>query len=211
MPRKRRPSPPDRPADGRVARRVETREKIRAAAWALFTKHGYEATTTSAIAKRAGVAAGTVFIHASDKADLLCLVMVDRLADVVEERYRTLPDGPLLERLLYVFEGLFRSYAEHPKVAAAFVATYPGARGPNAREMSNVTVSFTTRLGLLVAEAQFRKEVAADIDPLAAGQNLFALYFMALLVWLSEHATLEQALDPLLRNALALQIRGLRP
>src|SRR4051794_14435605 len=60
-------------ADGRRARTVETRERIRVAAWDLFTTAGYDATTTSAIAKRAGVAAGTVFLHASDKADLLFL------------------------------------------------------------------------------------------------------------------------------------------
>jgi hypothetical protein len=29
--------------------------------------------------------------------------------------------------------------------------------------------------------------------------------------WLNGHVTLEAALDPLLRNALALQVRGLRP
>ena len=63
--------------------RAVTREQIRLAAWELFTTHGFEKTTTQAIARRAGVAAGTVFLHASDKADLLFLVMHDRLADVV--------------------------------------------------------------------------------------------------------------------------------
>jgi AcrR family transcriptional regulator len=200
-----------RETDGRRARSIETRERIRVAAWELFTTVGYDATTTHAIAKRAGVAAGTVFVHASDKADLLHLVMHERLASVVEDRLATAPDGPLLDRLLHVFGGLFRMYGEHPGVAAAFVRSLPGAAGPNAQRVTMLTLSFLHRVGLLVAEAQARGEVAKDLDPLGCAQNLFGLYFMSLLTWLSGHATLEIALVPLLRDSIALQIRGFRP
>lgn len=197
--------------DGRRARTVETRERIRAAAWELFSTVGYDATTTHAIAKRAGIAAGTVFVHASDKADLLFLVMHDRLAGVADDRLSTVPDGPLLDRLIYVFGGLFRMYGEHPGVAAAFIRNFPGATGPNAQRMTTMTIGFLYRIGLLVAEAQARGEVAKDVEPMACAQNLFGLYYMALMTWLSGHATLEIALVPVLRDALALQIRGLRP
>lgn len=197
--------------DGRAARRAETRERIRAAAWELFTTAGYEATTTQAIAKRAGVAAGTVFVHASDKADLLFLVMHDRLADVLDERFATLPrEGSTLDRLMHVFTGLFRMYGEHPAVAFEFVRRFPGARGPNAQRGATVTYGFLHRIALVIGEGQARGELARDIEPIAAAQNIFALYFMALLTWLSGHATLESALTPLLRDSLALQIRGLR-
>jgi AcrR family transcriptional regulator len=195
----------------RSDRRAETREQIRAAAWALFTTQGFEATTTQSIARRAGIAAGTVFLHASDKADLLFLVMHDRLADVVSERFDRLPDGPLLDRLMFVFRGLFEMYGEHPDVAAAFVRSFPGAKGPNAQRVTTLTFGFLHRLSLLVAEAQRGREVAADLNPLLCAQNIFGLYFTALLTWIGEHATLEAALDPVLRSSLALQIRGFRP
>lgn len=193
-------------------RRAETRAQIRAAAWELFTTKGFDATTTQAIAKRAGVAAGTVFVHASDKADLLFLVMHERLAEVVDARFRSMPArGPLLERLLHVFEGIFRMYAEHPDVAMAFVRHSPGARGPNARAMWTMTYGFVHRLGLLVAEAQARGEVAGDLDATACARNVFSLYFAALMAWLNGDVSLEAALDPVLRSSLALQLRGFRP
>jgi len=201
---------PARP-DGRRVRTVETRERIRAAAWELFTTVGYEATTTSAIAKRAGVGAGTIFLHASDKADLLFLVMYDRLASEVDQRISTVPDGPLLDRLLHVFGGLFRMYGEHPSVAAAFVRSFPGASGPNAQRVATLTFGFLYRLSLLVTEAQRRGEVSSAIDPMACARNLFGLYFMALMTWIAGHASLEDALVPGLRDSLALQIRGFRP
>jgi len=197
--------------DGRRSRTLETRERIRLAAWELFTTVGYEATTTSAIAKRAGVAAGTVFVHASDKADLLFLVMYDRLATVCDRQLSTVPDGPLLDRLLHVFGGLYRMYGEHPGVGSAFIRSFPGARGPNAQRVSTLTFGFMHRISLLVAEAQRKGEVAGDVDAMACAQNIFGLYFMALMAWLSGHATIETALVPLLRDSLALQIRGFRP
>lgn len=202
---------PTSPATGRQDRSQVTREAIRRAAWELFAADGYDATTTAQIAKRAKVAAGTVFIHASDKADLLFLVMHDRLSDVVEERFASLPDAPLLERLMHVFRGLFAMYGEHPGVAAAFVRALPGSKGPNAQRVHTLTFGFLHRLGLLVEAAQARGECARDVNALACAHNFFALYFAALLGWLSGMATLETALDPGLRASLALQIRGLRP
>jgi AcrR family transcriptional regulator len=199
------------PSIPRAERRAGTREQIRAAAWELFSTIGYDATTTHAIARRAGVAAGTVFVHASDKADLLFLVMHDRLADAVEQRFATMPSGALIDRLMHVFSGVFAKYGEHPDVGAAFVRALPGAKGPNAQRVWTMTFGFLHRLSLLIGEAQATGEVSREIDALLAAQNVFALYFAALVAWLNGHSTLEAALVPLLRDSLALQIRGLRP
>jgi AcrR family transcriptional regulator len=190
--------------------KAQTRDQIRVAAWDLFTSKGFDATTTQAIAKRARVATGTVFLHASDKADLLFLVMHDRLADVVEERLASVPRGKLVDRVMHVFSGLFAMYGEIPDVAAAFVKHLPGARGPNAQRMWTMTFGFVQRIGMLVAEGQSTGEIARDVEPVAAAQNNYALYFASLTSWLNGHVTREAAHDPLLRNALDLQMRGLR-
>ena len=77
----------------RAQQKLDTRERVRAAAWELFTGAGYEETTTRAVAERAGVASGTVFLHARDKADLLCLVMHARLSEVSGTQLATLSRG----------------------------------------------------------------------------------------------------------------------
>jgi AcrR family transcriptional regulator len=199
------------PATTRAAQRAGTREQIRAAAWELFSTVGFDETTTQAIAKRAGVAAGTVFLHASDKADLLFLVMHDRLDAVVNERFESMPsDAPLIDRFMHLFTGLFRMYGEHPKMGAAFVRILPGAVSPNAQRVNTLTFGFLHRVGLLIGDAQARGEAARDLNPIMCAQNVFGLYFMALLGWLSGHFTLETALEPMLRSSLELQIRGFR-
>lgn len=209
----RRPAPAPQPApEGRREQaKLEKRERIRAAAWELFTTVGYDETTTKLVAERADVAAGTLFLYASDKADLLCMVMHDRLAAVVDARFSTLPaKAPLVEQLIHVFRGPFQMYAEHPGIARAFVAAFPSATGPNGQAAHAMTFGFLHRLGGLIAAAQARGEVAADVEPFLAASNVFSLYFGALIAWISGHATLETALVPLLSTSLELQMRGLR-
>jgi AcrR family transcriptional regulator len=206
----RRTAKAAKPRTTRAAQRAGTREQIRIAALELFSTVGYDETTTQAIAERAGVAAGTVFLHAGDKADLLFLVMHDRLDETVNRAFETLPDAPLLERLMHVFREVFAMYAQHPKMGAAFVRVLPGASGPNAERVNTLTFGFLHRIGLLVTEAQSRGEVERTLSPIACAQNIFALYFMALLTWLSGYSTLEAALDPTLRTAFELQMRGFR-
>ena len=57
----------------------------------LFSSVGFDATTTKAVAERAGVASGTVFVHAADKTDLLSLVMGSVLQEAVEQGFAGAP------------------------------------------------------------------------------------------------------------------------
>lgn len=195
----------------RAEQKEDTRERIRRAAWELFSTQGFEQTTTKAIAERAGVAGGTIFVHARDKDDILFLVMHDKLSAAVDEAFATLPEASFLDQLIHIFGRFFRMYAEAPRVAHAFVRTLPGASGQNAARVNALTFGFLHRVATLIASAQKKGELAADISPLQAAQNFFALYYMNLMSWLAGFVTLEEALDPGLRSAAALQLRGLLP
>ncbi len=194
----------------RVQQKHDTRERVRKAALELFTRDGFSATTTKAVAERAGVAAGTVFVHASDKEDLLFLVMHDELQAVVDEAFETLPaNAPLLEQLLHLFGGVIRSYAKHPEIALAFIKALPGARGPNGQRVDALTFAFLHRVAALVRAAQERGAFAPDALPLLVAQNAFALYFFTVLSCLSGYTTFETAIEPHLRMSLELALRGL--
>jgi len=190
----------------------DKRERLRAAAWELFTTDGYAQTTTRAIAKRAGVAAGTVFLYAKDKADLLFLVFEHRLAEAVDEAFRTLPRGaPLVDQLMHVFSRFFHMYAVSPDIARSFVKELPWADGPNALRVNGLTFAFVERLGALVRDARERREVRENVLPLLAAHSLFALYYMALMSWLSGFSSLQAALDDTLRPSFELLVDGMRP
>ena len=55
------------PLGRRERKKLETRQRISTAAFALFVERGYEATTVEAIAERADVAKGTVFNYFPQK------------------------------------------------------------------------------------------------------------------------------------------------
>lgn len=198
-----------------LGRRQENkREKhlrIAAAAWALFKTKGFEATTTTQVAQKAKVAKGTLFLYAPDKDELVFLVMHDRLAERSDALFASLPRAaPLLEQLLHLFGGLCRLYGESGEVGRRFVRALPGATGPNAARVNMLTFSFLHRVAALISDAQARGEVRAAVEPLRAAQNLFALYFAGVLLWVSRMLPVEAVIEPFLRESFALQLDGLR-
>lgn len=194
----------------RERNKSDKRARIRDAAAALFEQRGFDGTTTGAIAARAGVAKGTLFLYASDKQDLLHLVFHDRLDRAVSTQLDSLPEhAPLAEQLLHLFRGLFRMYGESPRMAAEFVRSIPVARGRNARAVQELTLRFLQTIAQLIGAARERGEVRSDAPELLAAANIFWLYYGSLNTWLQGFADLETALDPGLRMSLELQVRGL--
>lgn len=72
-------------------------EKILESAIALFSKKGFSATTTSEIAREAGVAEGTVFRYYKTKKHLLIKVM-SKLIEVMSEEIIANPVGEIFKK-----------------------------------------------------------------------------------------------------------------
>ena len=62
-----RPSPEDEPVGAPARQRAETRKRLVAAGTELFAREGLHRTTSTQIARAAGVAAGTFYLHFADK------------------------------------------------------------------------------------------------------------------------------------------------
>lgn len=195
----------------RERNKLEKRDRIRQAAWELFISQGFDSTTTRQVATRAGVASGTLFLYATDKVDLLFLVMHDRLADATDRAFATLPTkAPLIDQLIHLFCVLYRMYAEQPPaLAMAFIATLPGARGPNADRVNALTFAFMSRLSALLRDGQARGDVRADLPLQTAASSVFACHFMRLLGWASGMMALPTEKDPSFRELMDVLLRGI--
>jgi AcrR family transcriptional regulator len=84
------------PMQNKKPRMTEKQIRIMAAAIEIFAQKGYAATTTSEIAKKAGVGEGTIFHHYKTKKDLL-LAIPDYLGKSIYSR-------GLMEDLVAIFE-----------------------------------------------------------------------------------------------------------
>ena len=67
----------------RQERQIQTRESLLQAAIEVFSERGYQGATMEEIARRAGVAKGTTYLHFADKADLFYAVFEQWTGDAL--------------------------------------------------------------------------------------------------------------------------------
>ncbi|MBV9108816.1 MAG: TetR/AcrR family transcriptional regulator [Gemmatimonadetes bacterium] len=188
----------------RQERSAETRGRVLAAARELFRERGFDETSADQIAKRAGVAKGTVFLHGGSKERLLLLVFE---ADVVETATRALdavrPAQTVAAALQTVFTHFFRLYERDMALARRFVkeqVVLPHQENP----LAPLTLDFVARLADLIAERQASGEVHPDLDARLAAQISYALYSGVLVGWLSGWIPDAALRDRILAGSLAL-------
>ncbi len=190
--------------------KVEKRGRIIAAARALFTHKGFDATTTQEIADAAGVAAGTVFIYAKTKEDLLILVFHDEMLEVAEDAYKAARKRPdLLDQVIVFFETMVAYHARDLPLARALMRQLGYVSGDDQRTLVRELMrSVYGKLALLVEDAKGRGEVATASPLLASARSLFAIYYLHLGAMLNGYVDREQ-FDRDLRTELGLLMRGL--
>lgn len=204
----------------RERKKQEKLDRIKRAARALFSKRGFHSTTIRDVAARAGVATGTVFLYAKDKADLLLILFSDAVTEVQDEAFATLPTrrpgaaALLVAQLTHVFGRFFTFYDRDRALSRLFVKELLFTDAPRSAQHFALTFAFLDRIGQLVAAAQERGEIRGDLEPQRAAMLFFGTYFLTLVGFLDSseviHLELEAAIARL-TSGLTLQIEGLRP
>jgi AcrR family transcriptional regulator len=186
--------------------KLEKLERIRAAARRLFAEQGFASTTTRQIAAEADIGAGTLFLYAPRKEDLLVLIFKEEVGSAIDRAFERVPGGRLVDQALHVFNALIEHHAADPALARVFVRELPFVQEVDgvARFMS----SLYTRLGALIDAAKVRGEIAEDVPARLLAQNLFGTCFQHLQLWLGGRMSPLEPNDERLRAALELQLRG---
>jgi AcrR family transcriptional regulator len=116
---------PYRPTERTEARKAATRERIAQAAHAQVAEGGYASASVKAVARRAGVATGSVYRHFPSKADLFAEVFrraSQRELDLVTAIAAGNGGRPPLERIALAVEAFSRRALAGPVLAYALVA-----------------------------------------------------------------------------------------
>lgn len=166
----------------RAQRKAETRAAILAAARELFAERGYDATTTRAIAARAGVAAGTVFVHFPNKVDLVVAALEETIRGALTRAYAALPDRGLVDQLVTIARHLYAAYAEQPALSRVLVREVLFIRHdePSGRPMGEQLAAFLLFVTGLIETARRRGEIDGDLDAGFGAHAFFAMYFAVL-------------------------------
>ena len=172
-----------RPDDGRLARGRRSRERIRAAARALFAECGFDRATLRAIAKRAGMGASSIYRHVSTKHELLIL----ELGDLQEEawlRFRRDDDrsAPTATRIHRFFDAQHALLADDPDLTVIALRAISYPQDGVARR---VLALHDRSIGLLaeILQQGRGRDLPSDLDVLTTARALFHAALGARMSW----------------------------
>jgi AcrR family transcriptional regulator len=145
------------------------RAAIEEAAEAEFGAHGFSGGSLNVIARRAGVAKGSLFQYFADKRDLYAFV-----TDITSQRVRAYmedliveldPDRPFFEFLTELLDGWVAYYAEHPRERALHAAVTLEVDADARISVRNVSNRhYLEVMRPLVRNAMQRGDLRADAD-----------------------------------------------
>jgi AcrR family transcriptional regulator len=210
--RQKQPSLPD-PPGLRERNKAAKLQKISRAARALFIRRGYDATTLRQIAAKADVGLGTLFSYATDKRDLLFLIINDDIEAMNRHAFADAPgDGPLLERLVEIFRCFFEFFGQQPNLSRIVLKELTFyAAGPQAQRFQRGRAEVLARLADVVHAAQRAGHIGSGEDPGEIASTVFSIYAAEIRQWLGRaKPDLEQGLAALRRH-FRLLIAGLEP
>ncbi len=185
--------------------------RITEAARTLFRERGFSGTTTRAIAERAQVGAGTLFLYAPTKEDLLVQWFAEEIGVVLAGSFARDVRGDLVSRVHAVFSDLLEFYQRDPELARLFVRELGFLGGTAAPVREAIERDFVARLAGWVQDSKSRGEVSQEVPELLVASNFFALYLFSVLLWFQGILPDSDAAKTYLRNSLELHMTGLLP
>lgn len=206
---RRRVQPKQRRAN-RAEKKDATRQRIVAAALELFQSSGFDATTTKAIARKAGIAEGTVFNYFRTKDDIALHFFeeeVDHAMTSVRENAR-LARAPLEEKLFALIQRQLEYLAPYERfIGSAFIE----ALKPSSKlGLSHRALALRYRYIAFVEEIMEGALPKKRFVPLRwwAPDAFWVLYLATLLFWLHDTSEGKQRtlefLDRLLKVGVAM-------
>jgi AcrR family transcriptional regulator len=210
-------APRKKAAPRRVGRRAQNKEAIRkrivTAALSLFQTKGFDATTTKAIARKAGIAEGTVFNYFKSKEDMALHFFeqeVDQAIAAVRENPR-LRKAPLEEKLFTLVHSQLEFLAPHERfIGAAFIhalkpASQLGIFSHRAQALRHRYVGFVQEL----FEESLPKQQHSPLSWVAP-EAFWIFYLGALLYWLHDSSPGKQHTLAFLDRSLSIGVSMLK-
>lgn len=183
--------------------RIETAGRV------LFARRGFDATTTRAIAAKADIGIGTLFLYFAKKEDLLVHLFHRDIGAVVERMSAGLPARPLRAQLLHMFDALYAYYGRDPALSRVFIKELLFLDAPRRDRVAAFTLDFLERIVGLITAAQARGEIAAGLEPRQLAYAAFGLYCFTLINWLGGGLDDPEVARAQLRASLDLLLAGL--
>lgn len=192
----------------RERKKEETKERIFQAAFGLFRKQGFEATTVEEICAAADVAKGTFFNYFPRKEAVFGYLSEKWVTQAEGQVAAVLAqDTPAWENVRDFFVGFAGFYEEDRALSKPMLAEWTR----NMHDPEDAVCRRWEALGIdVVRRLQEKDELRADVPPERAHRLLEDVYHGTIMMWLESREP-PFALKDELRRRLTLVIEGLAP
>ncbi len=196
--------------------KLERRRRVKEAAAAIFAEVGYDAATTRAIAERAYVGTGTVFVFARDKRELLMMVVNDRFDGLSDDALNVVDRSrSLLDQLMDFFTERYRVWALDPDLSRCAVReslSYVKASdemGPEILKFMARLPRYSQLIAVHIRQRQKLGLVQRSVEADLVARLVMAVYINELRHWLALHRLdVDDGIEDL-RSLLAVALIGI--
>jgi AcrR family transcriptional regulator len=205
-----RVSPPARPSQPRetvaARNRAATRERLIESARGLFAEHGLRGVTTHDIARMAGVAAGTFYLHFKDKRELFREIATESVAVLRERLEKAVSGARDIPSLVRGHATALIEFAEdHRDLVRILFSADPDAAAVSAEVLDG--------LAKMIAENRRERQLAGDaspaLDPAVLAQALVGMWARVVAWWAEDPSRAPRAV--VIETLTRIQLSGTQP
>jgi len=186
--------------------RAQTRARLLEAGLALFAERGLHGVTTHDIAARAGVAAGTFYLHFADKRELLRVVAAETIASLRERLDRATRAARGSREGVPAFSEALLSFAEEhrDRVRVLF-----GRDGDAAAVQADVLSELAGSLAESRRQRVASGEMPEDLDSEVLSQALVGMLARVVAWWVEDPRRAPR--ETVARTLTRIQLSGTHP
>ena len=154
--------------------RQDKRKTILAAAVDVFAEKGFHRSRVADIARRAGVADGTIYLYFKSKDDILITIFEERMEVLLREARRVVDDAARPEAKLRAFARFHMTQVEENRALASVLQVELRLSNKFMKEYEPKRLrEYLDIIGEIVREGQQRGEFRNDCNPIVIRRALF--------------------------------------
>ncbi|MDH5718091.1 MAG: TetR/AcrR family transcriptional regulator [Spirochaetia bacterium] len=170
----------------RKLQKEKTAKTILDSARETFEEVGFEKANIRDIAKRSGVAPGSVINHYKDKMNLLHSALYEDLETTIKKTFESMKQGNIEEKLSYLTKGVFNYYERRPKLSKILLKESLFAEEPWANKFAQQTSEVHHMIESICKEAQKNGEIKKEINSMIFSVSFLSFFYFALIAWVQE-------------------------
>jgi AcrR family transcriptional regulator len=175
----------------------------------LFNERGYAGTTTTEVARAAGIGTGTLFLYVPSKEHLLVAVFREEVGQAWDRAFSAVDITlPLLDQLCTAFVAVIEYHEQDPGLAYAFIRELALVSEPAREGARDFMRDYMIRLEEFLVAAQRREQLRTDVNVNSLATSLYALYHFHIQRRVAGRSDLDTCRADL-ATAFDLQLRGL--